>query len=175
MTRNKLSLKSNQGRYLGLALRSRSLPRRRWHLLPTSTRSSNSNWMDWIAHTGKVIEVWTRPGQIHSLRWPHYKPISRPQIGKAWTTLRWVFPNFSARPQRCARLTLDNASQQRRLDQIDQSVRRAANLAHDVIQRASTMTPPGSYRVRRSSPSSASRCTNSARNSTPCPRPKEIC
>ncbi len=139
MSENELSLKSNQGRYLVLGFAIAIVAAAAVAVTSYIDTNRTSNWMYWIAHTGKVIEV------LDAAQADTFASVAALQTyvetadGKSLDNLAAGVSDLERQAATLRALTPDNASQQRRLDQIDQSVRGVATLAHDFTQIASTM------------------------------------
>ncbi len=140
MSREKLSFQSKEGRYLlaGFAIAIVAAVAVALTAYNDSSRSFNS--LNWITHTGQVI------GTLDAARGDSFAALAELQAyGQGGDRAR--LDNLVAKVSDVQRqsailrsLTSDNAGQQHRLDQIDQSAARVQTLAHNAIQLAATMT-----------------------------------
>ncbi len=94
----------------------------------------NYNWIDWIRHTGQVLETLDEARQDffdgEAALQAYYRSGDRKNLQKIAVDISNLQPKYAA----LRVLTQDSPSQQRRLDQIDLSGRGVAELAREVIQ-----------------------------------------
>ncbi|HVB79596.1 MAG TPA: PAS domain S-box protein [Candidatus Binataceae bacterium] len=140
MSRSKRSLQTYEGRYLWVGFAIAIVAAAAVGLTAYNDISRNGEWIAWITHTGTVLET------LNAAREDSFASVAALQTYFE-TGDRKNLNDFAvgiAELQRsCAALrvlTLDNASEQRRLDRIDRTGRRLASLAHNVTQIAPTMS-----------------------------------
>ena len=139
MTRNKLSLQSNEGWYLLIGFVIAIVAAVVVAFASYSEIDQYYNWVDWVTHTQQVLgtldtartDSFTSVAALQS----YFQTGDRKNLGQLAISVSELQRKVAA----LRALTLDNASQQRRLDQVDQSARRVAILAHDAAQTASTI------------------------------------
>jgi len=139
MDRNKLSLRSNEGRYLWVGFAIAIVAGAVVAFTSYSDITRNYNWIDWITHTGKVLET------LDAARGDSFISVTALQTyfqtgdRKNLDQLAVSVSDLQRKSAALRALTRDNASQQRRLDQVDQAGRRLGTLAHEVIRIAPTL------------------------------------
>jgi PAS domain S-box-containing protein len=138
MSWNKLSLQRHEGRYLWVGFAVAIVAAAAVGITTYNDVNRNYNWIDWISHTEKVLETLDEARRdffdSEAALQAYYQTGDRKSLDKFASNLSNLQPKYAV----LRMLTRDNASAQRRLNQIDQSGRRVVTLAHDVIQVAST-------------------------------------
>src|SRR5271155_4572857 len=139
MTGNNLSLQTNEGWYLVAGFAIAIVAAAAVALASYSDINKYYNRVDWVIHTDVVLRTLDAArgdtfGSVAALQ-TYYQSGDRKNLDQLALSVSEL--------QRAAAalrvLTVDNESQQRRLDRVDQSARRVATLTHDATQSASTI------------------------------------
>jgi PAS domain S-box-containing protein len=139
MTGNKLSLQTNEGWYLVVGFAIAIVAAAAVALASYNDVNQYYNRVDWVIHTEQVLAA------LEAARGDSFASVAALQTyfqsgdRKNLEQLAASVAELQHKAAALRALTEDNASQQRRLDQIDQSARRVATLAHEATQSASTV------------------------------------
>lgn len=169
MTGNNLSLQTNEGWYLVAGFAIAIVAAAAVALASYSDINQYYNRVDWVTHTDVILRTLDAArgdtfGSVAALQ-TYYQSGDRKNLDQLALSVSELQRTAAA----LRVLTVDNESQQRRLDRVDQSARRVATLTHDATQSASTRYGARTRSACRFSSSSPPRFISSARNSTPCP------
>jgi CHASE3 domain sensor protein len=139
MTGNKLSLQTNEGWYLVVGFAIAIVAAAAVALASYNDVNQYYNRVDWVIHTEQVLAA------LEAARGDSFASVAALQTyfqsgdRKNLEQLAASVAELQRKAAALRALTEDNASQQRRLDQVDQSARRVATLAHEATQSASTV------------------------------------
>jgi len=139
MTGNKLSLQTNEGWYLVVGFGIAIMAAGAVALASYNDINQYYNRVDWVTHTEQVLRT------LDAARGDTFASVAALQSyfqsgdRKNLDQLAASVSELQRKAAALRVLTEDNAFQQRRLDQVDQSARRVATLAHDATQSASTV------------------------------------
>ncbi len=109
--------------------------------------SRNYKWIDWIIHTGRVLET------LDAARGDTFASVAAQQTyfqngdRKNLDQLAAGVSKLQRETAALRGLTLDNASQQRRLDRVDESMRRLATFTYGAGQASSMMSHEAAVRA----------------------------
>jgi PAS domain S-box-containing protein len=139
MTGQKLSRQTNEGWYLVMGFAIAIVAAAVVALASYRDISQYHNRVDWVSHTEEVFTTLEAANgdafaSVAALQ-TYFQSGDRKNLDQLATRVSELQRKATA----LRVLTADNESQLRRLDQVDQSARRAAILAHDAIQLASTI------------------------------------
>ena len=139
MTGNKLSLQTNEGWCLVVGFGIAIMAAGAVALASYNDINQYYNRVDWVTHTEQVLRT------LDAARGDTFASVAALQSyfqsgdRKNLDQLAASVSELQRKTAALRVLTEDNAFQQRRLDQVDQSARRVATLAHDATQSASTV------------------------------------
>ncbi len=139
MIRNKLSSPSNQGRYVWVGLAIAIAAAAAVGLTSYKSISQYYSWVDWVTHTRKVLAALDQArgesfGSVAALQ-SYFQTGERRYLDQLAAGISDLKANSAA----LRALTLDNPSQQRRVDEIDQTERRLATLVPEAVGIAATV------------------------------------
>jgi PAS domain S-box-containing protein len=139
MTGNNLSLQTNEGWYLVAGFAIAIVAAAVVALASYSDINQYYNRVDWVTHTDVVLRTLDGArgdtfGSVAALQ-TYYQSGDRKNLDQLALSVSELQRTAAA----LRVLTVDNESQQRRLDRVDQSARRVATLTHDATQSASTI------------------------------------
>ncbi len=139
MTGTKLSSQTNEGWYLVVGFAIAIVAAAAVALASYNDINRYYNRVDWVTHTEQVLTTLdaARGDTFASLAalQNYFQSGDRKKLDQLAARVSELQRNAAA----LRALTEDNTSQQRRLDQVDQSARRVAALAHDAAQSTSTV------------------------------------